>query len=306
MKALKNTKIYEMVKQILRQPVLCAFLAVGLWYVLANYVGKINMFVLAMLDLFDENLLSLLEMVVLTLYVLWIKKKLGSNFKIGFRCDNLGKAFLISGPMYLIIAYYFSDSIQMFSTVPMELSSGAFFDALINQLFFGLTPGITEEYLYRVILMGIIMHLAMGKKHRLALAVGISTVVFGVVHIVNIFFAHAPLAATLSQVTYATAMGLLFGAVYARTRNIIAPMVLHTVVDVVEDAYARFYPNVSAESLGIGRIISLNDLQLCLAISALCVPVALYLLRPAKHHEIEAHWGSLKPAAEESGEASAL
>jgi membrane protease YdiL (CAAX protease family) len=179
----------------------------------------------------------------------------------------------------------------------MEISPAEAFGALMENLLFGMQPGITEEGICRVILMGIMMHLAQGRKNRLVLAVGLSSGIFGLLHLINIF-SGAPVVETLFQVMYATAIGLLFAAVYARTRNIIATMIIHTLIDAAADFYVNFYPNLSSASQQITQGMPVQDVVIQVGITVLCLVSGLYLLRPAKRHEIEANWGSLDAAEE--------
>jgi CAAX amino terminal protease family. len=58
------------------------------------------------------------------------------------------------------------------------------------------------------------------------LACVISSMIFGFLHIVNIF-AGDPVLATLSQIVDATAIGLFFAVVFLRTKKLWIPILLH-------------------------------------------------------------------------------
>ena len=285
---IKNAKAFQPVKKFFSQPILCAFLALAGWLVCDFIMG------IFMPESFPDWGKKAISLLVMSIYMLWVKKKLGNGFTLGFRFDNLGKSLLLSTSALAVSAYFISQSIKVFLLLPVELSGKEFVTALLNQIFFGLLPGVSEEYQFRVILMGIVMHFTMGKKHRLALAVGLSSVLFGVLHLLNL--THAPLVDTIYQVFYAFAVGVLFAAVYARTRNILAPMIAHSLWDITENFHLKFYPSLTEMPLELQPIMS-EEMQ-NIIITVVLVAVGLYLLRPAKHHEIEEHWGSL--AAEES------
>ena len=115
-------------------------------------------------------------------------------------------------------------------------------------------------------------------------------------HLANL--ASAPLVDTLYQVFYAFAAGLLFAAVYARTRNILAPMIAHSLWDITENFHLAFYPSLSEGVLPPELQPMVSEETQNIIITVVLIAVGLYLLRPAKHHEIEANWGSLDAAEE--------
>ena len=293
MKGIKNTKAFEFVKNLFHQPILCALLAFAGWYVFEYIVTYGLLFSTLFLGVFPDWVVTAAPIPLMTLYLLLLKKMIGNGFTIGFRFDNLGKALLLCASVGIVIFCFGVQSTKAFLLFPMELSGSEFTNALLEQIFGGMNPGILEEYSLRVVLMGIIMHLSAGKKHQLALAVGLSSIIFGATHLVNL--SHADLTETIYQVFYAFAVGILFAAVYARTRNILAPMIAHSLWDIVENFHVGFYPSFTEMPQELQPIIPNETLYVIITI--LFAVVGLYLLRPSRHHEIEAHWGSL--AAEE-------
>ena len=298
MERIKNSDAVKAAKNFFSKPVPGAFLALAGWIAVMFITMVISEVAEGFLPdsfWFIDPVSSILAMI---LYLLWIRKRLGGNFVVGFRLDNLGKSLAMCAAAFaVILVVNLEESIRIFCTTPMELSLAEAFGALMENLLFGMEPGITEEGICRVILMGIMMHLAQGRKNRLVLAVGLSSGIFGLLHLINIF-SGAPVVVTLFQVMYATAIGLLFAAVYARTRNIIATMIIHSLIDASGDFYVPFYPNLSSANEQIAQSMTTKDVVIQVGITVLCLAIGLYLLRPAKHHEIEAHWGSL--TAEES------
>jgi membrane protease YdiL (CAAX protease family) len=231
-----------------------------------------------------------IQLPLLSLYVIWLKKILGNGFTIGFRLDNLGKSLLLCSSVSVILVYSTVQSIKVFGSLPVEISGMEFFTAMMNKIMLGVSPGVAEEYMYRVILMGMIMHLSKGKKNRLFLAVAFSSGIFGVIHLINIF-AGASFVETFQQVFYASAAGVLFAGVYARTHNIVAPMIAHSLWDILDSLYTPFYPSLSELPLELQPVIPEEVFNII--ITVLLLAAGLYLLRPSRHHEIEEHWGSL-------------
>lgn len=96
--------------------------------------------------------------------------------------------------------------------------------------------GFSEEILFRGFLMRAIMN-----KNSTA-AIIISSIVFGVIHIFNLFFG-ADTIMTLAQVAYATALGLMFSMFFYRTNNIIPCVICHSAVNITN----TFLPNDLSE-----------------------------------------------------------
>lgn len=298
MERIKNSNAVKAVKKFFSKPIPGAFLALAGWIA----VMIITMVIADTAEGFLSDrfwfITPVSMILMMILYLLWIRKRLGGNFVIGFRLDNLGKSLAMCAAAFaVILAVNLEESIKVFWTTPMELSPAEAFGALIKNVIVGMQPGVTEEGICRVILMGVMMHLSQGRKNRLALAVGLSSGIFGLLHLINIF-SGAPVVETLFQVMYATAIGLMFAAVYARTRNIIATMIVHSLVDASADFYVRFYPNLSSASQQTTQGMTMKDVVIQVGITVLCLGLGLYLLRPAKRHEIEEHWGSLDAAKE--------
>ena len=86
--------------------------------------------------------------------------------------------------------------------------------------------GLFEEIIFRgLLLMVLIQYLPKTKKGNL-IAVILSSVLFGLIHIFNIFYGGA-FDSTVLQVSYSFLMGMMWAIIYLKTRNIWIVMVLH-------------------------------------------------------------------------------
>ncbi len=85
----------------------------------------------------------------------------------------------------------------------------------------GLTAGIVEELLFRLALPALLFGVLQGVPGAGALSFGIAALVFGVLHLYQ-----GPLGILFSFI-----LGLLFTVLYLVSGSIIAPIVLHAVVD---------------------------------------------------------------------------
>jgi membrane protease YdiL (CAAX protease family) len=90
-------------------------------------------------------------------------------------------------------------------------------------LLLNLFVGLAEETLFRGIVFG-----ALRQKHQLFTAICVSSVAFGMLHLVNLGIGQA-LSLTLFQVVNATALGALFCAIALQANSIWPAIVLHMV-----------------------------------------------------------------------------
>lgn len=121
---------------------------------------------------------------------------------------------------------------------------------------------ITEEFIFRGLILG--NYVKRGKN--LWLAVGISSVYFGLTHLINL--THQNLYNTSLQVIYAIALGILLATIYLKTNNFIYPVLLHFSID------------FAAITVGNGNLNStsatpISVLILCIMIAAIVVPYLL-------------------------------
>jgi len=92
-----------------------------------------------------------------------------------------------------------------------------------------LSSGVFEEILFRGLILGVLLHKYHKSKHGILKSVIISCLIFGLMHIVNIWTKDQTLRGTLNQVYAAFSLGILYSAVYLKTKSIIILGGLHTV-----------------------------------------------------------------------------
>lgn len=168
--------------------------------------------------------------------------------------------------------------------------------------------GLFEEVIVRAILIGHMMHHWKNDVHRIRKTVFWSSVIFGVLHIGNIFT--NPLS-TLFQIFYATGLGILLAAVYLRTRNLWSCILFHALNDFCADIRTIFVPlqadlaayhadlaevpQVILEQIPEETLISIVPiLQLMILPLTIFVTIAgLYMLRPGKSRQINKLWAQM-------------
>lgn len=89
--------------------------------------------------------------------------------------------------------------------------------------------GVSEEFVFRGIIMPIIGLKYKDAKRAPLLTVAVSSLIFSLCHLFNIF--SLGIAPTLLQVGYTFLTGGLFGIAFLITKNLIFPIILHVVFD---------------------------------------------------------------------------
>lgn len=181
------------------------------------YTFVLRSFVTGVADHFIGDLygfaIVLLSVVFLIIHKLWFSPE----YKGSFRMDLLKeKSVIIPLVVYLVIdigmnAFNWSiEGIQMPTLVSLALV---------------LMSGIGEEVCYRVIIMTTELRIWIRKGSYLP-ALLIASLLFGLGHLSNVF-AGATLSATLLQVFATIASGLFMGSLFIRTGNVMLPIGVH-------------------------------------------------------------------------------
>jgi len=120
--------------------------------------------------------------------------------------------------------------------------------AFISLIFFSaymLLIGIFEEFLCRGVILNSMLKKWGDSKNGMIKAVIWSSLIFGLAHLVNLFGAPDMVIATISQVIYATFLGIFFAAIYIRTRNIWVVASLHALFNWAGMIWFLFFPTAA-------------------------------------------------------------
>lgn len=197
-----------------------------------------------------------------------------------FRLNGLGRGLMLGWSIFavcliiIICNYVISDN--QIGNIPAALILGA-------------APGIREETLVRLIPLSIAMRQPC-KKRMLPIACCLTSVLFGVLHLINLL-AGADFVSTLLQVLYATGIGLTFAGIYLCTGNIWITMLLHTLMDSVS------YLNVGMQESG-GVLTGSNtasELAVLIVFTVLFYINAVTVLRKKRRDEAAAVWVDMWP-----------
>lgn len=136
----------------------------------------------------------------------------------GLQNKNFFKGLFIGGLMFLDIINIMAGTLIQLSDYKVVMPSLYLITILIfDEIFIG----IFEEFLFR----GIVLNTFLAKMKsdsftsKIA-AIVISSILFGVVHLLNLFDSPNLINDTIAQVFYSTFIGIFYGALYMRTKNI--------------------------------------------------------------------------------------
>ncbi len=123
----------------------------------------------------------------------------------------------------IIIAIAFCVGLSPLDNKPTALR------VIVEGIIYYIGVAILEEVYLRGLLQNIIEKWFDKRKNATLYAVIITSFLFGVGHIVGAL--EQPLFTIIAKTIWATALGIYFGAVYIKTRNLWVPVILHFVVD---------------------------------------------------------------------------
>ena len=141
-------------------------------------------------------------------------------------CLKNGKQF--SGFLIMLPALGFA----LWNVANHFLTKGDFNPLTTEILILGLAPAIFEEVVFRGIFMDNLKK--SGKSDMAALL--ISALFFGLIHMTNAVNGNIPQA--LVQTGYSIVVGLVFGAIYIRTGDLLSVMIAHAAIDITNQIFA--------------------------------------------------------------------
>jgi len=187
------------------------FLVVGLGHV--RFESNLGYFIREVLQKVLPTILT--AGVFGTLYVL-------KNFK-----EGLGKSFLSGG--WIVFLSLFGS----FFVLSTNFENGARLKSIPELIFyvlFLLMVGLSEELLFRGTVEQILLSRFGDKGRGMVLSVVISALLFGLYHLPN-YFSGQGFRSTLMQMVGTAMMGMLFGAIYAKRKNLYGVAILHAMID---------------------------------------------------------------------------
>ena len=220
---------------------------------------------------------------------LGVKALIKKGFVLGFTSHKLGKCIQF-GALFVLQAAFIV-CLHLITGRPVNLDSQIVFGAVCAAA----APGFVEELLFRGIVLNNMMRVWAKTPSGLYKALIISSLFFGLSHISNILLAGKLTAAILWQIGYAASFGILFGAIYLRTRNLWGCIFLHTLTDFVPYLFSMGLTQNIKSAAATASIVSQTSVHpivmiYCSILIFSCLAIGFYLVRPQKHAEIRACW----------------
>lgn len=207
---------------------------------------------------------------LLLLLIHWLR--LRPEFRGNIAGGSLPAGFLALG---VAVVYLIAISIPSLIEGEMGLPS-------LQNLGVSLTAGISEEVMFRAVPLSFAMR-SRRRGNVILWSVLLSSLLFGVAHGGNIFAGADPLQ-TLIQVVNTLFIGVILGAVYLRCGNILFPMAIHFLNDVVALC------QTSVSDTGVLTQEVEWPILIGTAISAAFAVFGLWLLRPTSREKICTLW----------------
>lgn len=203
--------------------------------------------------------------------------------RFGFKGGKLTLGLCLALPE-LIVPVWNLLQIKIYE-VPLVTGAAGILAAVVH----GIGPGVSEEVFCRGFVVSNLMRIWQDRPNRILRCMVASGVAFGLLHSINVIVTQDVLA-TLVQVVYTAAMGILSGAIYLRSRSLWGVILMHTLTDI--SAFIAVFETDGATGM---------DILFCVFGSVVFIALALYLVRPAKRAEIDELWADGWSFGDEDG-----
>lgn len=187
----------------------------------------------------------MLNFVIIGIVALFTLKYLCPSWKLGLNKHGLSaglKKYGIAGILVgMISGIAFYIGLRPFDYKP------TIWKVLVEGIIYYFGVAFVEELYVRGLLLNLIEKLFTKNKNKTAIAVILSSVIFGLGHIFGTL--GQPLLVIIAKVIWTISMGIYFGVIYKKTNNLWLPIILHFVIDICALPYCfttmQGYSNVS-------------------------------------------------------------
>lgn len=195
--------------------------------------------------------------------------------RFGIKKENFLKGLVTGGFLFFVVIVNLIMTIQEAAEYPAVTPSlYLIFMVVIEQLF----VGVFEEFLFRGLILNTLLEKMGSQRKGRILSIILSSVLFGLVHLLNLFENPNMINATISQVFYSAFIGIFLGALYVRAGNIWVVVVYHAMVNLAGELPVIFY------DLPAGTMAdeTLNNVMVSILTNVVFVLVGLFLVRKRK------------------------
>lgn len=153
-------------------------------------------------------------------------------------------------------------------------------------LLFGISTtliGVLEELILRGIILPLLLKNYANRSYSFIKAIILSSLLFGVIHFINLFREPDNFLGILSQVIFAVGIGFYMAALLFRTQNILAPIFIHFLINFSGGAKKLKeninYDMATTEGFGITDLIPVFILAIIFAV------IGLYMIKDVNKEE---------------------
>jgi len=198
--------------------------------IIASLIFPIVMVILALLirNQKVDELWQIISDVLVFVVAFLLNQKYLKQKMFWFNSRNLGTQLYTALPAIIIIF--------MLNSAVLGVSD---FKVKLRIVVLCLLVGLAEEYIFRGILVSLFLKLL--HNNAFGAVIG-SSIMFGLIHLMNL--KSLPIGYVSGQVIFAAAVGLLFGTIYVKTRNLLIVILLHA----FRDMFPMFSDKLMAES----------------------------------------------------------
>jgi len=205
-------------------------------------------------------------------FILIVVLLFGNKYIFTEKRMKLKDSLILGWPIILIGIYNFIMSIMALKGEKVNPN------AIINCAVFCLLIGIFEEFLCRGWLQNEFIERFKKNKHQVVASIICASLVFGIMHITNFWNTSQGFFVTLMQIIQALSAGILFGAIYYKSKNIWSVVFLHAFYD-----FALFLgevPLIRDCQLGVyTTAVTIYEVFSSLLISTIFIGGAVLILR---------------------------
>ena len=216
----------------------------------------------------------IVDIILSILVLMYFKFSFRKEYKGSLGISNWDNKLWIAIASIIIVDYI---SVAVFGEFSLSNFS-------LQGLAFSLGAGLNEEVFYRVIPVALMFRNRNSKENIVKIAI-ISSVVFGLIHLPNMFLG-AEVSTTILQIFTAAVSGIFYVSLFIYTGSVIPPVLMHSLHDLMclMDPTAGSTDGTAAVELSTG-VIALEVITIIVKIV-----IAIYILRPAFRGKIEEIW----------------
>ena len=193
--------------------------------------------------------------------------------------EKIIKSIFLGLPILLISGLMLTFNLPEIFNPSLNLSN------VITWILFCISSGIYEEFLCRGWVLNEFVEQYGKTRGQVITSIFISSLIFGVMHISNIWIGGQTVVETIFQIVQATAAGVLFGSIYYRSKNIWSVVFLHSFYD-----FTIMLGSVNAlkDCHSVNETFTVSSIVFTITISLIYLLYSAIILRKSKvNHLIE-------------------